>query len=195
MLLNYFRFGNPLEFGHNYLPEFVRAPLGQFSLSYVADHLKMLVHLPSVDSSRGNLIFSHVETNAFFLICPLSVSFLIALTQGICRTIRHALKHDRNDRETNPHKDRRDHPTEDLLLLILIPLLLLAHVFLLCMHRTLGGFQFGNRYFVDLMPFLLLGILIFKQPDERQDLYHLPLMVFGACVNILGTVQTYALWG
>ena len=31
---NLARFGNPLEFGHNYLPEFTRAADGQFSFAY-----------------------------------------------------------------------------------------------------------------------------------------------------------------
>ena len=46
MALNAARFGNPMEFGHNYLPEFVRAEKGQFSLSYAMGHLKQLLRLP-----------------------------------------------------------------------------------------------------------------------------------------------------
>lgn len=34
MALNYARFGNITEFGHNYLPEFTRTKTGQFNLSY-----------------------------------------------------------------------------------------------------------------------------------------------------------------
>ncbi|MBQ6527339.1 MAG: hypothetical protein IJI38_02330, partial [Clostridia bacterium] len=69
------------------------------------------------------------------------------------------------------------------------------HVLLICMHRTLGGFQFGNRYFVDLMPFLLLGLLSWKNPNERFDAFQTPLFALGTCLNLLGTVMTYRTWG
>ena len=63
------------------------------------------------------------------------------------------------------------------------------------MHRTLGGFQFGNRYFVDLLPFLLLGLLTWKNPKETFDLTQLPLLAAGTCLNLLGTVMAYHTWG
>ena len=37
----------------------------------------------------------------------------------------------------------------------LLPFFIL-HLLLLLMHRTMGGWQFGNRYTVDLLPFVLL---------------------------------------
>ena len=40
---NYARFGNPFEFGHNYLPEFTRAQSGQFSISHVAGNIRTFV--------------------------------------------------------------------------------------------------------------------------------------------------------
>ena len=44
---NYARFGNPLEFGHNYLPEFTRDPdQPQFGLQYVAGNIANLLRLP-----------------------------------------------------------------------------------------------------------------------------------------------------
>ena len=172
MLLNTLRFDNPLEFGHNYLPEFVRAAQGQFSLSYVPDHLKLLLRLPGIDPESGMLIFEHLETNAFFLICPFSISFLIAWGYGMI------------------HRTSGDLP-----LLLGLPLLAVCHVLLICMHRTLGGFQFGNRYFVDLMPFLLLGLLSWKNPNARFDAFQTPLFALGTCLNLLGTVMTYRTWG
>lgn len=172
MLLNALRFGNPLEFGHNYLPEFVRAPEGQFSLSYVPEHLLLLLRLPSVDPQSGALVFPYQETSAFFLVCPLSISFVICWVYGL----RHATR-------------------SDLPLLAALPLLLILHVLFICMHRTLGGFQFGNRYFVDLMPFLLLGLLFWKNPDERFELTQIPLFSMGVFLNLLGTVMAYHVWG
>lgn len=46
MALNAARFGNVLEFGHSYLPEFTRAEEGQFSLSYAAHNAALLFRLP-----------------------------------------------------------------------------------------------------------------------------------------------------
>ena len=169
MLLNYLRFGNPMEFGHNYLPEFVRAPLGQFSLSYVPEHLRLLLRLPTIDAKSGALVFEKIETSAFYLICPLTVSFFLSLIQGI--------------------RSRRGGG-----LLVLVPVLLCLHVLFTCMHGTLGGFQFGNRYFVDLMPYLLLGLLSFRSPSERFDFTQLPLLLFGFAVNFMGTIVTYNNW-
>ena len=172
MLLNYLRFGSPIEFGHNYLPEFVRAPQGQFSLSYVPEHLLLLLRLPEVDPQTGALVFAHLETNLFLLICPMSISFVISWIHGLRHRVR-----------------------SDLPLLIGLPLLLLLHTLLTCMHRTLGGFQFGNRYFVDLLPFLLLGLVSWKNTDERFDLTQLPLLAIGTFLNLLGTVMAYHTWG
>ena len=172
MLLNYLRFGSPIEFGHNYLPEFVRAPQGQFSLSYVPEHLLLLLRLPEVDPQAGALVFAHLETNLFLLICPMSISFVISWIHGLRHRVR-----------------------SDLPLLIGLPLLLLLHTLLTCMHRTLGGFQFGNRYFVDLLPFLLLGLVSWKNADERFDLTQLPLLAIGTFLNLLGTVMAYHTWG
>ena len=172
MLLNFLRFGSPLEFGHNYLPEFVRAPEGQFSLSYVPEHLLLLLRLPEINPQTGALVFAHLETNLFILVCPLSISFVLCWVHGL-----------------------RNREKSDLPLLIGLPLFLLLHTLLICMHRTLGGFQFGNRYFVDLLPFLLLGKKKKKNPKETFDLTQLPLLAAGTCLNLLGTVMAYHTWG
>ncbi len=169
MILNTLRFGNPVEFGHNYLPEFVRAERGQFSLSYVPEHLLMLFRLPNADPVSGKLVFQYIDTNAFFLICPFSVSFLLAFVSAV-----------RSHR--NP------------ILCIMLPILSIVHILLTCMHRTLGGYQFGNRYFVDLMPFLFLGILCLGPKSERFTIFQLPLFMMGAVINVIGTVTAYCSW-
>lgn len=33
-----------------------------------------------------------------------------------------------------------------------------AHLMIVLCHRTLGGWQFGNRYIVDLLPYVFCGI-------------------------------------
>ncbi|WP_337576154.1 hypothetical protein [Fournierella sp.] len=95
---NWARFGNPLEFGHNFLPEFMREENGQFSLAYFWPNLK-------------NLLRPVLLTETLDLSFPTFNGFLPFLAN---------------------------------------PLLLL------CLHRTLGGWQFGARYLVDPFPFCLL---------------------------------------
>ena len=46
MWYNYIRFDNPLEFGHNYLPEFVGSEHGQFDIYYLKDNLLKLLFYP-----------------------------------------------------------------------------------------------------------------------------------------------------
>ena len=45
MILNFARFGNITEFGHNYLPEFTRSELGQFNIGYMAENLNLAIPL------------------------------------------------------------------------------------------------------------------------------------------------------
>ncbi len=71
----------------------------------------------------------------------------------------------------------------------------LAHFVLLLTHRTMGGWQFGSRYLVDLLPFMLV---VFA--DDRSyktfgatKAAALPaaLAVFGAALNIWGALWYY----
>ncbi|MBQ8161019.1 MAG: hypothetical protein IJ083_09730 [Clostridia bacterium] len=167
MTLNVLRFDSPVEFGHTYLPEFQRAEKGQFSLSYVPEHLLLLLRLPQV-GEKGELVFEHLETMAFYLINPLIFPLLCGWIWAL--------------------RERRHH------LLFLLPLLGLFHVLLLCMHRTLGGFQFGNRYFLDPWPALFWGLLLWRSPGRKSGLLWVPFFVLGAGLNLLGTVLTYSTW-
>ena len=47
---NFARFGSVTEFGHNYLPEFVRAENGQFSLTYLVPNLLQLLRPVTLDA-------------------------------------------------------------------------------------------------------------------------------------------------
>lgn len=129
MAYNAARFGSPLEFGHNYLPEFVRAELGQFHISYLLPNLKRLLFSP-VTLTDGRLSFSRFNGFLFYAANPL---YLVLFGNQII------------------HVMRRDVGWEGLLIAGGIVLELL----LLCMHRTLGGLQFGARYTCDMLPFAL----------------------------------------
>ena len=169
MALNQARFGNPFEFGHNYLPEFVRAAEGQFSLSYFTANLKLLLRLPLWDASSGTFLFSSDQTTAFWLINPMYFSVGAAWIGGLRR--------------------RRSVPAA-----VMLPILVAVHVFILCCHRTLGGWQFGNRYLLDMMPWLFAGLLLWTPADSRLNRWSVPLMAWGFVLNAIGTVATYHGW-
>ena len=89
MVLNYLRFGNPLEFGHTYLPEFQLAENGQFSLAYAWEHLQQLVRLPKYQGRGQPLAFDPYDCMAFYLITPMLVTFLCVLYSNL-RVVRRA---------------------------------------------------------------------------------------------------------
>jgi hypothetical protein len=39
----------------------------------------------------------------------------------------------------------------------------IANIVLLCMHKTLGGWQFGARYTIDMIPMVFLYLLLSKK--------------------------------
>jgi hypothetical protein len=84
--------------------------------------------------------------------------------------------------------------------LVLAELLLLvgalAHIVFLCMHRTLGGWHFGQRYTNDLLPAALLGIALVagRIREERQNALAAlvsPLTAYGFALNIAGILHMF----
>ena len=131
---NWVRFGNPLEFGHNYLPEFSWQGGTQFSLSHVAANIKTFI---------GGLPFSKGEggweLNQFgFCFLIANPVFLLLLCWIIFDFIRRRI-------------------TLPKLVLILC---FFVHLFLLLLHRTFGGYQFGARYTCDLLPYAALYLAL-----------------------------------
>ena len=169
MALNLARFGHPFEFGHNYLPEFVRAEKGQFSLSYLPGNLLLLLRLPALDPASLRAVFTSDQTMAFGLINPMFLSIGAAWVYGLVK--------------------RRG-----LLTATLLPVMVVAHVLILCSHRTLGGWQFGNRYLLDMMPWLFFGLLLWMPEDHRFARWSVPLMAWGFALNCIGTVATLNGW-
>ena len=165
MALNQLRFGSVLEFGHNYLPEFVRAENGQFSLSYLKDNLLNLLRLPYWEN--GALHFHTVNGMAFWMVDPL---FIAVIAAWLCECRRRA---------------------SSQALLIGLPLLSVAYVLILCCHRTLGGWQFGDRYLLDVLPPLFLGLVLWAPRSPHFKSLCTPLLFYGAALNLVGTVLTY----
>lgn len=166
MVLNTLRFGNPLEFGHNYLPEFLRAEHGQFSLTYFAENATNLLRLPSVED--GKVVLPRINGVAFWLVNPLIV---VAMAAWLWEMIR----------------QRRSRLAIDLML----PAMSLGYVFILCCHRTLGGWQFGDRYLLDLMPYLFFGLVLWMPTGDRFQRLCMPLMIYGVALSTVGTIMTY----
>ncbi len=168
--LNWARFGNPLEFGHNYLPEFQRAEQGQFSLSYAWEHLRQWL-LPLPVNGLGVAEIPVADGMPLWLTSPLLLS---ACAEWIAARVR-------RDRAAGP-------------LRWMLPAVVALYLFVILCHRTLGGWQFGNRYVVDVMPMLFLGFLLEKREPGRMDSAHLGLMLFGVMVHGVGTAALYAGW-
>lgn len=137
---NLARFGNPLEFGRSYLPEFVRSPEGQFSLTYLLQNLTNLLRPITLD---GDLQLHFAIFNGFFFLAA-NPLFLLCLLRGISVTVRRDAR--------NPALPL---PTRGWVLALGSGITVL----LLCLHRTLGGWQFGTRYLIDLFPWVILWFL------------------------------------
>jgi len=169
MALNALRFGNPLEFGHSYLPEFTRSAAGQFSLTYLPENLAQLFRLPQTGGEGGALRFYTYDCQAFWLISPMLVVFLLAWGCAVARHKRAFLRR-------------------------ALPLCAAVHLMIVLCHRTLGGWQFGNRYLLDMMPWLFYGVLAMAPPGRRFEQATAPLYCLGAAVNLMGTVAAYNHW-
>lgn len=163
MSYNFARFGNPLEFGHNLLPEHTRSELGQFHILYLWPNLKEWLFSPITMVDR-RLSFSIFGDFPFFLANPLYLVLLVRQVQNLIR---------------------RRITAEGILLSAGILLGLL----LLCMHVTVGGWQFGARYSCDLLPFALLYI-VDKGPTKLTN-WELCLGSMAIAFNLYGVMFMY----
>ncbi|MEN6472144.1 MAG: hypothetical protein ABFC62_11815 [Clostridiaceae bacterium] len=130
MWYNFIRFQSPFEFGHNYLPEFIESPEGQFSLTYVPGNLYNLFLRPLAFDLSLRLKLEYFNGFMFYVANPLFLLWFI-------RVVRDAFK-----KRVSVFK---------LSLLAAAAL----NILLLCAHKTLGGWQFGARYTVDMLPYAL----------------------------------------
>ena len=168
MALNWARFGNPLEFGHNHLPEFQQYG-AQFALSYIPQNLAQLFSLPAL-SQDGRLLLPSMDGGCAWLLNPMLWTALAAWIWGV--------------------KERRGGWT-----LWLLPVSIAAYLLVILSHRTLGAWQFGNRYLVDLMPWLYFGTLIHQGGKGIAFAKcTAPLAVVGIALHFFGTVAVYNMW-
>ncbi len=170
-ILNYARFGSIFEFGHNYLPEFTRTETGQFNLAYLKGNLANMFRLPKLIEDTGMMNFFTSDGIAFWLVNPIIILFVISIIYKLVKS-----------------RDKK------LALGIMILALLMVHIVILCLHRTLGGWHFGNRYTCDTLPVVLFGTLICMPESERFKPAVYVVFIFGFALNLLGTVSTYNHW-
>lgn len=171
LMLNVARFDNPFEFGHTHLPEFVRSTEGQFSLNYATKNFKQLFRLPQTGGEHGMLIYDTYDCMAFWLIDPIIVSFMVMWLYALTRK-------------------RKAYGLN----LIIVPATICVHLMIVCCHKTMGGYQFGNRYIVDMLPYVFYGLITYKQDAGKAEWLNNPLFALGFSINLIGTVSTYNHW-
>ena len=157
---NWARFGSPLEFGRAYLPEFAREGYAQFSLTYLAQNLKNLLRPVTLDAAL-DLKFPMFDG---FLPVAATPLFLV-WGAGQVRAIR-----------------KKSFDLRDGILLAGLVFTLLG----LCTHRTFGGWQFGARYTMDLVPWALLFFL--RHPPAEPGPGARWLCAAGVLFNFYGAV-------
>lgn len=176
MALNWARFDDPFQFGHDYLPEFTEsADHLQFALSNIPGHFReKLFGLPQW-SEDGRLLFP-LGGFAFFIASPVyAVGFAYLLARVVLRL--------------------RGRPGGLWFPVFLIGTCVTLHLLALCAHATVGGIQWGLRYTIDAIPAAALGIALLR-PDELDPIALLPrpALVFGLCLNLVGTLAILNEW-
>lgn len=160
---NYARFGDPLQFGHDYLPEFTEAEHGQFALCYLWPNLRRILFEP-VRIRDGALSFPVFDGFMFYVANPLFLALFYEQARALVTR-------------------RTDFTGTALTLGMALELLLL------CMHKTFGGWQFGCRYTCDLLPFALLYIARRGRTKTSPALW--ALAALAVAFNVYGVFFMY----
>lgn len=166
MVLNYLRFGNIVEFGHNYLPEFVYEHK-QFSTEYLANNFKMLMNLPDF-TEEGRMMIDHFGNLNFLWVNP---PILIAVLGIIFACIK---------------KEKKA-----ALLGGATVLLSVLYLIVTMMHATMGGWHFGNRYTNDILPWLFVCFMLVLAKHNRLVKWQVPFAIWGILFNVVGTIIVY----
>ena len=160
MLYNYVRFGNVLEFGHNYLPEFTESEKGQFSLSYILPNLYNLLLRPVTLRADLTLEYPLFDGFMFYIANPMFLIWFAAVVKDVLQKRLDAVR-------------------------LCIVIAVLIELLLLCAHKTLGGWQFGARYTVDMLPMALMYLLLKKDEPGGISAF---IMAAGMMFNLYGAL-------
>lgn len=168
MILNFARFGSIAEFGHNYLPEFMRVKEGQFHIHYLAENLKNLIRLPALKEG-GAWDYPAANGMCLFMVSPIFAVYLVYFVKSFIK------------------RENTDKP-----LLIIALALLVTELLVIAAHKTMGGAHFGNRYTTDALPFAFvsLAMLLPKEKGKSENII-LPLFIFGLSLNMIGVATYY----
>lgn len=166
MALNFARFGNIAEFGHNYLPEFTSAENGQFNLAYISQNLPSIFKLPEINN--GKFDYPKFNGMCIFMISPIFISYIMY-------TVRSLIKKEQSDK----------------ILMIAVLTVAIVEILAITAHKTMGGFHFGNRYTNDVLPLIFLGMSAVLPKDGEWEFVNYPLFFMGFALNLLGTVSCF----
>lgn len=161
---NYYRFGSPIEFGHTHLPAHNRGNDREFGLKYVRQNIDNILRLPSI-SAEPRLSFPKMDGFAFYIANPLYVAFFVVFMRCVIKRVE--------------------------LFDIAAIASLASFTGLLLLHKTMGVWMFGSRYFVDAIPFVF-AYLYFR--DLRVNAWSFVLASFAVMLNIYGTVWILLGW-
>lgn len=158
-LYNYVRFDHPFEFGHNYLPEFSDVGNEQFGLQYIAANAYNIFLRPAALLEDASLNLPQFDGFMFYVANPIFIVwFALIIRDIILKKI-----------------------TLEKIMLILG---CAANLLFLLSHKTFGGWQFGARYTVDLLPFLLLYFLAsYRGKPQKWEFF---IGAFAVLFNLYG---------
>lgn len=163
---NYLRFGNVLETGIKYQLASSRYNKAQeegnmFSLSYVSHNIQyQILNSPSFSSLYPYIAFDP-EGNSIFFVYPLLFTLIYFI--GV-----------------------RFRKTSIRVFLLLATSVILLTVFTIFTYLATGWYQFGSRYFFDVIPllFLFTVFIVHKIPVLLKYI----LFFYGVAVNIIGAL-------
>ena len=209
MIYNYVRFGDVFEFGHNYLPEFMRMPDGQFGIAYLKKNFEnMFKEVPELTAegiSYGRFGFAFWAANVLFIVVAAGIIFY-AFHLYYKRSRPAPVKKSRL-KKAAAEKVSIGRFLVDIQLpeAAVLTVLIGAHILLFLLHKTLGGWQFGSRYTADILPAaLMLAGIVFKplfSKDEKEPAYDrvcapvaaviLVILTVGCVFNIYGSLLMF----
>ncbi len=170
MMLNYLRFGSIFEFGRKYLPEFMREEKGQFHIDYMAANLKLLFNFPEV-TEEGRLVIDHFGNLNFMLASPIVIVAVLGIFYVAWK------------------KDRKLFGMGSLTTLLVI-----IYLTITVLHRTMGAWHFGNRYAIDILPYVYLWVGMISAKYPKLVKYYMPFFILGCMLNVVGTIVVYNGW-
>ncbi len=158
-LYNYIRFQNPFEFGHNYLPEFSGVENAQFGPQYFMTNTFNIFARPVTLDAELSLHFPQFDGFMFYIANPVFIPWFVMLIRDLVKKKMTAEK-------------------------IIFSFALAVNLVLLLVHKTFGGWQFGARYTVDLLPYVLMYFLLHQKKSLHK--WETFLGIFAIMFNLYG---------